>query len=89
MVSIFSLLLRIHLQSDIEVGIDICFRPVNDRLYIHIFALIAFFVLVIASINFMNLSTARSATRAREIGLRKAVGSNKAPAGAAVPHRIC
>jgi len=70
-------LIDIHLQPDIEVGMEICFRPVNDRLYIHIFALVAFFILVIASINFMNLSTARSATRAREIGLRKAVGSNK------------
>jgi putative ABC transport system permease protein len=59
------------------VGMEICFRPVNDRLYIHIFALVAFFILVIASINFMNLSTARSASRAREIGLRKVVGSNK------------
>jgi len=67
----------IHLQPDIEVGMEICYRPVNDSLYVHIFALIAFFILVIASINFMNLSTARSATRAREIGLRKAHGSNK------------
>ncbi len=70
-------LVDIHLQPEIEVGMEICYRPVNDRLYIHIFALIAFFILVIASINFMNLSTARSATRAREIGLRKVVGSNK------------
>lgn len=70
-------LVDIHLQPDIGVGMEICFRPVNDRLYIHIFALVAFFILVIASINFMNLSTARSASRAREIGLRKAVGSNK------------
>jgi putative ABC transport system permease protein len=70
-------LLQIHLQPDIEVGMDSCFRPVNDRLYIHIFSLVALFILVIASINFMNLSTARSATRAREIGLRKAAGSNR------------
>jgi putative ABC transport system permease protein len=56
---------------------DSCFRPVHDRLYIHIFGLIAVFILVIASINFMNLSTARSATRAREIGIRKAAGSDK------------
>jgi len=70
-------LLDIHLQPDIEVGMEICFRAVNDRIYIHIFALIAFFILVIASINFMNLSTARSASRAREIGLRKVAGSNK------------
>ena len=70
-------LLDIHLQPDIEVGMDSCFRPVHNRLYIHIFGLVAFFILVIASINFMNLSTARSATRAREIGIRKASGSNR------------
>jgi len=71
-------LLDIHLQPDIEVGMDSCFRPVHDRLYIHIFGLAAFFILVIASINFMNLSTARSETRAREIGIRKAAGSDRA-----------
>ncbi len=70
-------LLAIHLQPDIEVGMDSCFRPVNDRLYVHIFALIAFFILIIASINFMNLSTARSAIRAREIGIRKVAGSQR------------
>ena len=70
-------LLDIHLQPDIEVGMDSCFTAVNDRLYIHIFALVAFFILVIASINFMNLSTVRSATRAREIGIRKAAGSDR------------
>lgn len=70
-------LVDIHLQPDIEVGIDICFRPVNDRLYIHIFGLIALFILIIASINFMNLSTARAATRSREIGLRKVAGSDR------------
>ncbi|MEN8227433.1 MAG: FtsX-like permease family protein [Bacteroidota bacterium] len=70
-------LTHIHLQPDIEVGLEICFRPVNDRLYIHIFALVAFFILIIASINFMNLSTARASTRAREIGLRKVAGSDR------------
>ncbi len=70
-------LLDIHLQPDIEVGMDACFRPVHDRLYIRIFGLVAFFILVIASINFMNLSTAHSATRAREIGIRKAAGSQR------------
>ncbi len=67
----------IHLQPDIEVGLEICFRPVNDSLYIRIFALVAFFILIIASINFMNLSTASSSIRAREIGLRKVAGSNR------------
>jgi putative ABC transport system permease protein len=70
-------LLDIHLQPDIEVGTGSCFRPVHGRIYLHIFALIAIFILAIASINFMNLSTARSATRAREIGIRKAAGSHR------------
>ncbi len=67
----------IHLNQDIEVGAETCFRPVNDRLFIYIFASIAFFILVIASINFMNLSTARSSIRAHEIGMRKVVGSDR------------
>jgi putative ABC transport system permease protein len=71
-------LVNIHLNPDIEYGEENCFRPVNDRTYIYIFALIAFFILVIASINFMNLSTARSAIRAREIAMRKVVGSQRA-----------
>jgi predicted permease len=45
--------------------------------FIYIFTAIAIFVLLIASINFMNLSTARSANRAREIGLRKTAGADR------------
>ncbi|MCP4311078.1 MAG: FtsX-like permease family protein [Bacteroidetes bacterium] len=67
----------IHLQPDIEVGLEICFRPVNDGLYIRIFSLVSIFILLIASINFTNLSTAQSAARGREIGLRKVAGSNR------------
>jgi len=43
--------------------------------YIYIFSAIALFILLIACINFMNLSTARSANRAREVGVRKVLGS--------------
>ena len=45
--------------------------------YIWIFAAVAFFMLVIACINYMNLTTARSARRAKEIGIRKVTGSTK------------
>ncbi len=70
-------LVDIHLNQDIEVGLESCFRPVNDRSYIYIFSMIVFFILVIASINFMNLSTARSSIRSHEIGMRKVVGSDR------------
>ena len=43
--------------------------------YVMILAAIGFFILLIASINFMNLSTAKSANRAKEVGLRKTLGS--------------
>ncbi|WP_290709880.1 ABC transporter permease, partial [Flavihumibacter sp. CACIAM 22H1] len=45
--------------------------------YVYIFSAIAIFILLIACINFMNLSTARSANRAREVGIRKVLGSEK------------
>jgi len=45
--------------------------------YLSIFSLIALFILLIACINFMNLSTARSANRAKEIGMRKVIGANR------------
>jgi putative ABC transport system permease protein len=45
--------------------------------YVRIFSLIAFVILVIACVNFMNLSTARSARRAKEVGLRKVVGARR------------
>ncbi len=49
-----------------------------DRSYIYIFILLAIFVLIIAGINFMNLTTARSATRAKEVGVRKSIGAQRA-----------
>lgn len=49
----------------------------GDIQYVYIFSAIAVFVLLIAAINFMNLSTARSANRAREVGVRKVLGSGR------------
>lgn len=66
-------LTSIHLHSDLvgELG------PNASIQYVWIFTAAAIFVLLIACVNFMNLSTARSAQRAREIGLRKVLGSMK------------
>lgn len=50
---------------------------VGDIRYVYLFAVIGFFILFVACINFMNLTTARSAIRAKEIGLRKVFGSSK------------
>lgn len=49
----------------------------NDIKIIWIFGIIALFILIIASINFVNLSTAKSVSRAKEVGVRKAVGSSR------------
>ncbi|MFW5644988.1 MAG: ABC transporter permease [Bacteroidota bacterium] len=64
---------EIHLNNEISGG----FKPTHDQKYLLIFSFIAVLILVIASINFMNLSTARSANRAKEVGMRKVVGSTK------------
>jgi putative ABC transport system permease protein len=51
--------------------------PQGNKAYIYIFIAVAIFILIIASINYMNLATARSAKRAREVGLRKVMGAQK------------
>lgn len=61
----------IHLDSDLATGN----QPNGNRSYVRLFGWIAFLVLLIAGVNFVNLSTARSARRAREVGIRKTVGS--------------
>ena len=62
---------RIHLHSDLVTGN----QPNGSIAYVRLFALVAVLILVIAGINFVNLATARSARRAREVGIRKVVGS--------------
>lgn len=49
--------------------------PGGNRLYVQVLITVAFFILVIAGINYVNLATARSAIRAKEIGVRKVVGA--------------
>ena len=56
-----------HLDSEIEAN--------GDILYVYIYSLIALFILLIACINFINLATARSVTRSREVGVRKVMGA--------------
>src|SRR5262249_45149909 len=64
---------RIHLTSDLEAEM----RPNGNLRSIYIFGIIAIFILCIASVNFINLSTARSVERAKEVGVRKTFGSER------------
>jgi len=52
-------------------------QPKGNRSYVYIFMFAALFILVIASINYMNMATARSARRSREVGMRKVSGSSR------------
>lgn len=63
----------IHLHSKMtgEIGVN------SDITYVYVFAGVAIFILLIACFNFTNLSTARSLSRAKEVGLRKVVGAEK------------
>ncbi|QNF32615.1 ABC transporter permease [Adhaeribacter swui] len=66
-------LTAIHLRSKLTNDLE----PGGDVRYVYIFGAIALFMLLIASINFMNLSTAGASKRAREVGIRKVLGSVK------------
>jgi ABC-type antimicrobial peptide transport system permease subunit len=66
-------LLKWRLYSNFENGIEK--GGMSD--YVQLFTIIALFIIVIACINFMNLATARSERRAREVGIRKSVGSRR------------
>ena len=63
----------IHLKSNLEAELG----PTGDENYIYIFSAVAVFVLLIACINFMNLTTARSENRAKEVGMRKVAGADR------------
>ncbi len=64
---------RIHLYST-NAGEP---EPTGSITYVYIFGIVALFLILIAAMNYMNLATARSAGRAREVGLRKVVGSRR------------
>jgi putative ABC transport system permease protein len=63
----------IHLKSRLDQEIE----PTSDITYVYLFSVISVFILLIACVNFMNLATARSANRAKEVGVRKTVGSSR------------
>jgi len=66
-------LTSIHLHSNLQVDL-----PGHGNIqYVNIFFVVAIFILAVACINFMNLATARSARRAKEVGLRKVVGAGR------------
>ena len=71
----------IYLYSQKDYGIDLNTEwgdiKNSDITYVYVFSAIAFFILIIAVINFMNLVTARSEKRSKEVGIRKTLGSNK------------
>jgi len=64
----------VSLQPIRDMHLNANLGGMGNRNYVYIFSLIAVFILAIACINFMNLSTARSGIRAKEIGLRKVLG---------------
>jgi putative ABC transport system permease protein len=63
-----------HLRDHFEDGVQI---PGGRITYVHLFSIIAWIIILIACINFMNLATARSEKRAREVGVRKVLGAGR------------
>ncbi|MFC2152049.1 ABC transporter permease [Bacteroidota bacterium] len=66
-------MLEIHLTPEIEHSV----KPASNPKYLYLFGGIAILIIVIAAINFMNLSTAQAAKRAKEVGIKKVSGSSK------------
>ncbi|MBG0859493.1 MAG: ABC transporter permease [Bacteroidales bacterium] len=63
---------KVHFGSKLEFDL-----PVGNINYIIIFSLVGVFMLLIASLNYMNMATARSTNRSKEVGLRKVIGAGK------------
>ncbi len=70
---VFQPLFSIHMDTEITSG----FGPGGSPASLFIYSAIALFILFLASINFMNLSTARATTRGKEVGIRKVVGAHR------------
>ncbi|MCU0447463.1 MAG: ABC transporter permease [Microscillaceae bacterium] len=73
--------IRYHIQplAAVHLSIDypFDFAGNNNPAYLYIFSVVGVFIILIAVINYMNLATARSAKRAKEVGLRKVIGANR------------
>ena len=67
---------HVHLYAT-GAGVPARLTNLGDIKYVYIFSIIALFIIILACVNFMNLSTAQSAKRAREVGIRKVLGSVK------------
>jgi putative ABC transport system permease protein len=65
-------LAKVHLQGGFQSDL-----PVGNKSYIYIFALAGIFILMLAIINYMNMATARSVSRSREVGIRKVAGAHR------------
>jgi putative ABC transport system permease protein len=78
---LFLLPLRDVHSNSADIGLDYINYQKFDKNYTSIFIVIALIVLAIACINFMNLSTARSAERAKEVGIRKSIGARRIQLG--------
>ncbi|MES2265865.1 MAG: ABC transporter permease [Bacteroidota bacterium] len=74
---IFYLPLKDVHANSADIGLDYLNYQKFDQKSTNLFAIIAFIVLIIACVNFMNLSTVRSADRAKEVGIRKSIGANR------------
>ncbi|MFN2457938.1 MAG: ABC transporter permease [Chitinophagaceae bacterium] len=71
---------KLHLQplTDIHLhsaGVGTRFITISDIKYVYVFSIVALFLIILACVNFMNLSTAQSTKRAKEVGIRKVLGS--------------
>lgn len=64
---------KVHHNSHVDADL-----PTGNMAYIYVFSAVAVLIILLAAINYMNLATARAANRAREVGLRKVVGANRA-----------